>query len=879
MTASIGSRLGPYELLASLGAGGMGEVYRARDTRLERDVALKMLPRELGDHPQLRERFEREARTISQLNHPHICTVYDFGEQDGTGYLVMELVEGETLAARIARGPLPLADVLRYGIQIAEALDRAHRTGIVHRDLKPANIMLAKGGVKLLDFGLARSIGVRHAGQDAPTEKALTGEGTLVGTLPYMSPEQLHGLELDARSDLFAFGAVLYEMVTGRRAFSAPSSASLIAQILEHTPPAPSELERIVPPSLEQLILSCLEKDRDSRFQCAADVAHQLRWIPKPSAVPAPASGETTAPRRRRRVSAAALVLVVSAAAAMTAYRLARPAPSAFAAARFTQLTFDAGEEGEPSLAPDGKMFAFVRETEGNLDVFLQRIDGRSAINLTGDSKADDSQPAFSPDGTQVAFRSERDGGGIFVMGATGESVRRVSDKGFNPSWSPDGRELLFSAQRARDPAIVYGIRNVYVADVASGSTRLLSNKEDLMQPVWSPHGHRIAYWTARHGNRDIMTIDRSGRAETVTSITSDTAIDWNPIWSSDGGHLYFCSDRDGSMNVWRIAVDEKSGKAKGVPEPVRVPGRDIGFISLSADGRRLLYQSATTSGALIRLRFDPAKERLTEDPAPLFHGSLTMRYLSASPDGRWIAFTVRGGQEDVNVMAADGSGMRQLTNDEARDRGVAWWPDGSRIVFYSNRKGAYDAWTIRPDGGGLTRLTAFKDGVNFPLVSPDQTKLAVVGDLGPGGIVSLAGPLPATKPATTLPDLPGGRFMPQSWSPDGTLLAGAPYGSVGLHVYSLETGTVTPLVADARTAAFVDARRLLFVDTQRRVGVADVVTRQVRIIGSLPATNGRFDRGAIAMSSTSIVAVSSNRESDIWEMSLPAGGAPEPAQ
>ena len=283
MALPAGTRLGPYEILTQLGAGGMGEVYRARDTRLGRDVAIKVLPAHLSTSPEVRARFEREARAISQLNHPHICSLHDIGRQDDIDYLVMEYLEGETLAVRLTKGPLPLAEVLRHGIEIANALDCAHRSGIVHRDLKPGNVMLTKGGAKLMDFGLARPTRlspVAGALSESPTgSRPITAEGTIVGTFQYMAPEQLEGKDADARTDLWALGCVLYEMATGKRAFEGTSQASLIAASLEDHPRPISELQPLSPPALERIVKRCLEEDPGERFQSAADLAFDLEGM------------------------------------------------------------------------------------------------------------------------------------------------------------------------------------------------------------------------------------------------------------------------------------------------------------------------------------------------------------------------------------------------------------------------------------------------------------------------------------------------------------------------------------------------------------------------------------------------------------------------
>src|SRR5262249_31548780 len=285
MNLGTGTRLGPYELLSPLGKGGMGEVYRAKDTRLDRTVAIKVLPQDLSSNPQRRQRFEREARAVSTLSHPHICVLYDVGHQDGIDYLVMEYIEGESLADRLAKGPLPLDQALGYAIQIADALDRAHRAGVIHRDLKPANIMITKSGAKLLDFGLAKLLGTDSeavfTGQsNLPTERvSLTGEGTIVGTFQYMAPEQLEAGAVDSRTDIFALGAVLYEMITGRKAFTGKSHASLVAAILERDPEQMSSIQPMTPPALDRLVKKCLAKEPDQRWQSAADVADELKWI------------------------------------------------------------------------------------------------------------------------------------------------------------------------------------------------------------------------------------------------------------------------------------------------------------------------------------------------------------------------------------------------------------------------------------------------------------------------------------------------------------------------------------------------------------------------------------------------------------------------
>ncbi|HEY3124868.1 MAG TPA: serine/threonine-protein kinase, partial [Thermoanaerobaculia bacterium] len=400
MPLASGSRLGPYEILSPIGAGGMGEVYKARDTRLERTVAIKVLPAHLSSSPELRQRFEREAKTISQISHPHICALYDVNREGETEYLVMEYLEGETLMDRLSRGPLPAEQLLRYGVEIADALDKAHRQGIVHRDLKPANVMLTKSGVKLLDFGLAKFhagatesavSGVSRLATEAQMNAPLTERGTVLGTFQYMSPEQLEGKEADARSDIFAFGCVLYEMATGRKAFTGKSQASLIGSILRDDPPAISEIAPMTPPALNRVVKTCLAKDPEDRFQTAHDVKLQLQWIAEggsQAGLPAP-----IVTRRKNReklawgVAAAALL-----AAGLATYGYLRRAPGEVSRVSSFLLPEEKSEFdltgancGSLTVSPDGRRATFAAKgTDGKTVLWLRSLGELAAKPIPG---------------------------------------------------------------------------------------------------------------------------------------------------------------------------------------------------------------------------------------------------------------------------------------------------------------------------------------------------------------------------------------------------------------------------------------------------------------------------------------------------------------
>ena len=450
MPLSAGTKLGPYQVLSAIGAGGMGEVYKARDTRLDRTVAIKVLPSHLADRSELRERFEREAKTIASLNHPHICALYDIGQQDGIDYLVMEYLEGETLAQRLQKGPLPIEQVLQFAIEIADALDKAHRKSITHRDLKPGNVMVTKAGTKLLDFGLAK------LKQEASPENVslsdlstaadpLTAQGTILGTLQYMAPEQVEGKEVDARTDIFAFGAVAYEMATGKRAFEGKTQASLIAKIMEIDPPPISTLQPMTPPALDRVVKKCLAKDPDDRWQAAKDLCDELKWIAGGSsqAVPLPIA-PSRAIRifgRRELILTSGASLLVGTVAGLAVWNL-KPSPSAFPVIR-TVITLPPGQQlaglengSALALSPDGTHLAYVASQGGTQQIYLRAMESIESKPMSGTEGA--VSPFFSPDGQWVGFFA---GAKLKKISVSGGSAINLGDAAFprGSSWGSQG--------------------------------------------------------------------------------------------------------------------------------------------------------------------------------------------------------------------------------------------------------------------------------------------------------------------------------------------------------------------------------------------------------------------------------------------------------
>ncbi|HEY7575224.1 MAG TPA: protein kinase, partial [Thermoanaerobaculia bacterium] len=441
MTLAAGSRLGPYEIQSPLGAGGMGEVYKARDTRLGRSVAIKVLPAQLSQNAELRERFEREAKTISSLSHAHICALYDVGHQDGTDYLVMELLEGETLSARLAKGALPTEQVLRYGVEIADALDKAHRQGIVHRDLKPGNVMITKSGVKLLDFGLAKwqgkaAPGVLSGLSAMPTHATpMTAEGSILGTFQYMAPEQLEGKEADGRADVFALGAVLYEMASGKKAFDGKSQASLIAAILEHEPPALASIAPATPPALDRLVRNCLAKDPDERIQTAHDVRLELKWIGEGSHAGA-GTAVPAAPRRARR-ELLGWALAAAAAAAALWLGLTRARPAVAPEAKLLRTNILLPEKlflNNAVVSPDGSRVVFGgRDAAGKVQLWIRPLDSYTATPLAGTENG--ILPFWSPDGRFIGFFADNKLKRIEASGGAAIALQDVD--GLGGAWAP----------------------------------------------------------------------------------------------------------------------------------------------------------------------------------------------------------------------------------------------------------------------------------------------------------------------------------------------------------------------------------------------------------------------------------------------------------
>ena len=729
MALARGTRLGPYEILSAVGAGGMGEVYRARDTRLERIVAIKILHPELSSSPKFRQRFEREARAISSLNHPHVCTLHDIGHDEGMDYLVMEFLEGETLADRIEKGALPLNQLLKAATEIGDALDKAHRHGIVHRDLKPGNVMLTEAGAKLMDFGLAKPAAAAVAAADSgavTASKPLTEEGNIVGTLQYMAPEQLEGNEADVRSDIFSFGAVLYEMATGRRAFEGKARASVVAAILEKEPEPISTVNPIMPPALEHVVETCLEKDPEDRWQSAHDIHRELEWIRQSGSQAAAAPigrGRKSWLRRHAAWVTAAMLLVAAVTGRWVFVSRARTAPGSvvhFAVQTPPETPLD---DSYPGLAvsPDGlHIVSLVKTQTGAYALYLYSLE-ESAGRLTP-APSIDTASFFSPDGQWLAFVSGKKVQKMALAGDQLLDVCSLPDVGRGGTWARDGN-------------LYFGIVGRGISRVpASGGTpeqvsKLESGEQEHDWPQLLPNRHDLLY-TARRRTPDdaivVQSLETGKRRFVLENASRGTYI--------PTGHLLFFR----ANSLWAVPFDPERALTAG-PEfilPYRVFIDDNSFwlnpeFAVSPAGT-LVYAAARDNKYSVVMVDRAGAVR----PLPLPAGDYWDPRLS--PDGRFLAVPVKQDRESslwlydlarespTRLGTAPRNGMTPTWDDMA----PTWSPDGRLLVFTRGHTlgGTNLMWMPTDGSAGPEKFYEFPQGfVAATSWSRDARRLALV--------------------------------------------------------------------------------------------------------------------------------------------------------
>jgi eukaryotic-like serine/threonine-protein kinase len=752
MSLAPGSRLGHFEIVSPIGAGGMGEVYRARDTRLDRTVAVKVLPAALAADPQFRERFEREARAISALSHPHVCTLHDVGEHDGKPFLVMEHLDGETLAARLARGAMPPNEALAVAIAVADALDAAHRRGIVHRDLKPANVMLTKGGPKLLDFGLAKASAPAIAASGlsvAPTlEGGLTAQGTILGTIQYMAPEQIEGLEADARTDIFAFGVVLYEMLTRRRAFQGKSAASLIGAILKEQPPSVSLVEPLTPARLDRIVQRCLAKDPDDRWQTVRDLRAELVWVQE-------SDGETATarprPSRRTWIERGAWIAIAAAAAAIA--WMARPTPPSPAPTRLTLalpdgFAFGPGAGGDRLVAAsrDGRRVAFRATARGRTQIFTRAIDQFEAVPVRGTEGGAD--PFFSPDGQSLGFFAD---GKLKTVAVTGGPAITICDAGVRgASWGSDDTII-------------------FTPSVTSALSRVSA---------------------------------RGGTPEPLTTLgATERSHRWPSILPGGSAVLYTAQSEganfdDATIMVRSLATGEQRVVARGGTSATYLPSGHVVY------GR---------AGTLMGVPFDLQRLEPTGRPVPVLEGVATFIGSGAAQyavsDSGSVVY-MAGGSTDVprELLWVDRRGSPVSVGDVRRPYlDVAVSPDGKRIASAIAAPGSSpDIWVHEPARASATRLTFGPEPELSPAWTPDGRYITFVGGVtrqravfrrafdGSGGAERIV----------TGEDVAAGS---RTWHPGGTHLAFTRSGDIYVGRVGDTSATATPFIATPAVEVFAD--------------------------------------------------------------------------
>jgi len=724
MTLAAGTRLGPYEITGALGAGGMGEVYKARDTRLERTVAVKVLPSHLSQSEEIRQRFEREAKTISQLSHPHICALYDVGNQDGVEYLVMEYLEGETLADRLARGPLPSEQVLRYGIEMSDALDKAHRQGIVHRDLKPGNVMLTKSGVKLLDFGLAKvvaPISQQSGLTSLPTmghAQNLTQEGTILGTFQYMAPEQLEGREADARTDIFSFGAVLYEMATGRKAFVGSSQASLISAIMKEEPPPIATLQPMTPPALDRIVRTCLAKDPEERWQSAHDIKSELAWIAQAGSQAGIAAPVVASRRRKDRVAwgvagllagvllaAAAAWLVarrnVAVAAPATRVAIAIPAGDAFVTDNYLTL----------AISPDGRRVVYVGRRADKRLLFLRSLGMAEAAPIPGTEGA--FSPFFSPDGQWLGFWDDAKLKKILLSGGAPVTICDISDRLLGATWATDDTVVF-------PPRWAGGLARVSAAGgTPQPVTKVTLKDQDRghMWPEFLPGGKAVLY-----------TVFTGGSLEDYQIAVVSLATGKQKILVKGGtfgryaasGHLLYA--RGGTLFAAPFDANrlEVTGAAFPVAEGVFQNTNGGAGYAVSGNGT-LVYSGG---GMLLPERSLVWVDRKgTATPAAKIKRPFSNP--SLSPDGKRVALTVEAKTYDVWLLDLERDSLTRLTFGKD-DGNPAWSPDGKRVAYQSSQAGSYNVYLRNADGSGSEERLTFDQDNSSPVAFSADGKLLI---------------------------------------------------------------------------------------------------------------------------------------------------------
>jgi serine/threonine protein kinase/Tol biopolymer transport system component len=860
LVSLVGRQLASYRIDALLGTGGMGEVYRATDTRLNRAVALKILPHHLREVPDLRDRFEREARAVAMLRHPHICVLHDIGEDDGIAFLVMELLDGETLARRLTRGPLGRDELFRTSIEIADALVETHRHGVVHGDLKPGNIMLTGDGAKLLDFGLATLGPVAASEVVTGAAEPASSARAAGGTLPYMAPEQLEGRATDHRIDIFAFGAILYEMIFGRKAFDRPDAPAPRPTVVAYSPPPFEAGAPAWAKELEPFIARCLARQPEERWTPTFDMADELRRISIGSDEATSGSIGRARARAWWGVAAAAATLVIALWWVADGWSL--PGASAVAdrsrvaltLGNMRRVTSDDQLEIDPAFSPDGRFVAYAAGSATGMRIFVRPVGEGVARPLTGDADALEFHPRWSPDGTEILYVTP---GGAFVAGISGGTARRVDSptdtagsysattsttarRIFSSAiWSPDGRHI----------AIAYGgSLTIVPADGVGNRRRIANSPYELHSCDWSPDGRWIACvsgnWSfpgpeGYFGNISPSALLLIPAAEgPVVELMTRTAVHRSPVWSKDGRRLYFVSNRQGPSDIYSMDVTE-AGAVRG--DPIRVTtGLGVYSIAFSSNGRQLAYAAYSSRSNIWSVRLPSNGTVTLSSGRAVTSGNQTIEAMRVTRDARWLLYDSNlHGNFDIFRLALSDGHTERLTADPDDEFAPDLSADGQSLAYHSWRTMSRDIFVKRQDSPRLDQVTATPSQESFPAWSPDGRSIAFLDQFVENGVARGAFLIRSNSGGGWgAPVLLRAGTSRVSWSPDGRFLAYALRGTV--EVLPIDSRVPWTVYAPATPGVDPAARSVQVGPEGRTLYFKSHDDRGRASFWSIPATGGK---------------------------------------